>query len=70
MCLELQFGILQGIELVVPALLLQQFLVAAVFQDLAGGQQDDVVLLLDGGQPGGNDQHGADVLHLCQRILD
>ena len=43
MCLELQFGILQGIELVVPAVLVQQLLMVALLDDLTLAQQDDII---------------------------
>ena len=56
--------------MVISALLLQQLLVGTLLDDLAVGQQNDVVRMLDGTQPVGNDQHGADVLHLLQRILN
>ena len=42
----------------------------ALLQNLAVGQEDDVVRVLDGAQPVGNDQHGANVLHLLQGVLD
>mgnify|MGYP006955455789 CR=1 FL=1 len=61
---------LQGIQLVVPAVLLQQLLVTALLQNPALGQEDDVVGVLDGTEAMGHDQHGADVLHLFQRVLD
>ena len=54
----------------VGALLVQEFLMGALLQDPALGQQDDVVRVLDGGKPVGNDQHGADGAHLFQGILD
>ena len=68
--LQLLLVVLEGIQVVVPAVEGQQLLVVALFDDLTVGQQDDVVGMLDGGQTVGNDQHGADVLHLFQRILD
>ena len=42
----------------------------ALLHDDAPVQQDDVVTVLDGTQAVGHDEHGADVLHLFQRILD
>ena len=68
--LELLLLELQGIELVVPALLVQELLMGALLHDLAVGQDDDVVGVLDGAQAVSHDQHGADVLHLFQGVLD
>ena len=56
--------------MVVFSLLAQQFLMIALLHDLALGQQDDVVRVLDGGKPVGHNQHGTDVLHFFQRILN
>ena len=42
----------------------------ALLDDLAVCQQDNIIGMLDGGQAVGNDQHGADVLHLFQRVLN
>ncbi len=41
-----------------------------LFHDLAQRQQDDVVSVLNGGETVSNDQHGANVLHLFQRVLN
>ena len=67
---QLLLFVLQGIQLVVSSPLLQQLLVVALLHDLAVGQENDVVRVLDGAETVCNDQHGADVLHLLQRILD
>lgn len=61
---------LEGIELIIAPLLVQQLLVSALLQDFSVGQKDDVVRMLDGTQPVGHDQHGADVLHFFQRVLN
>ena len=46
--LDLLFFVLQGIQLVIAALPVEQILVVALFQNLSVGQQDDVVRVLDG----------------------
>ena len=43
---------------------------AALLHDLSVGQDNDVVGILNGAQAVGDDQHGADVLHLLQGVLD
>ena len=68
--LELLLLELEGIEVVVTALLRQQLLVVTLLDDLSVGQQDDIIGMLDGGKAMGHDQHGADVLHLFQGVLD
>lgn len=62
--------VLQGVQLVVPAVLGQQFLMGALLQNFAVGQHDDVVGVLDRGQAVGDHEHGADAAHLFQRILN
>ena len=54
--LQLLFFVLQGIQLIVAALLVQQLLMAALLQNLSVGQEDDVVRVLDGTQAVGNDE--------------
>ena len=56
--------------MVVFSLLTQKLLMIALLHDLTLGQQNDVVRVLDGGKAVGNDQHGAEVFHLFQRILN
>ena len=68
--LQLLLAILQGIQLVVAALEMEQLLMGALLNDLAVGQQNDVVRMLDGGQAVCHNQHGADVFHLLQRVLN
>ena len=57
--LQLLLVVLQSIQLMVAAVLLEQLLVGTLLQDLALGQQDNIVRMLDGGKAVGNDQHGA-----------
>ena len=52
------------------AFFVEQLLMVALFHDFTMGQQDDVVCMLNGGQTVSNDEHGANVLHLLQRVLD
>ena len=54
----------------VTALLVEQFLVGTLLNDLALRKQDDIVGVLNGGQPVGDHQHSADVLHLFQGVLN
>ena len=67
---DLVFAVLQGVKLVVSALQVQQFLVVTLFHDLALGQQDNIVRMLNRGKAVGNDEHGTDIFHLFQGILD
>ena len=55
----------------VPAVAGEELLVGALLHDGALIQQDDVVAVLNGGEPMGHDQHGADVLHPleCHKLL-
>ena len=62
--------VLQCIEIVIPTLLGKQLLMGSLLHDLAVGQQNNIIRMLNGTQTVGNDQHGADVLHLLQRVLD
>ena len=61
---------LQCVELEVPPLFRQQLLVGALFHDLPVGEHDDPVGVLDGGQPVGHDEHGADGAHFLQGVLN
>ncbi len=67
---QLLFAELEGVELVVPALVVEELLVGALLQDLPVAEHNDVVRVLDGGEPVGHNEHGADVLHLLQGILN
>ena len=48
----------------------QKLLVISLFQDLSFGEHDDVVRVLDRGETMGHDEHGSDVSHFLQGILD
>ena len=61
--IHLFFMVLQGIQLIIPAMLRQKLLMGALFQNFAVRQHDDVVRVLDGGQAVRHDQHGADGAH-------
>ena len=68
--MELFFVKLQGIQIVVPAVLGKQLLMGSLLHDHTLGQQNDVVRVLDGGKTVGNHQHGADISQLHQRVQD
>ena len=62
--------VLQGIELMVAALLLQKLLVIALLQNFALTEHDNIICVLDGGKSVGYNQHSADIARLFQRILN
>ena len=66
----LLFVILERVELVVAAALMQQLLVCSLLLYDAVREQNDIVSVLDRRQSMGDDQHCADVLHLFQRVLN
>ncbi len=70
LALELTLCVLQGVQLMVTALLMEQLLMRSLLNDLALRKQDDVVGVLDGGKPVGDHQHSADVLHFFQGVLN
>ena len=57
-------------QLVVPPAQSHQLVVVALLFDLAVGEDDDVVGVTDGGETVGDHEHGADVHHLLQRVLN
>ena len=61
---------LQGIELVVSALFLDQLVVRALLDDLAVREQNDLIGAADGGKSVRDDEHGSDIHHALERSLD
>ena len=54
---QLLLAVLQGIQVVVAAVLGKKLLMVALLDDLSVGQKDDVVGMLDGTEAMGHDQH-------------
>ena len=62
--------ILEGIEVMIFAAEGEKFAVRALFNDLSVGENDDLVRMLNGGKSVGNHEHGADIHHFFQGILN
>ena len=56
--------------MVVFSLQCKQLLVIALLHDLTLTQQDNIICVLNGGKTVGNDEHGADIFHLLQGVLN
>ena len=64
------YRVLAGIELIVKALSVQQFLMLSGFHDLPVTQDQDQIRVHDGGEPVGNDKAGLSPHQLVHGFLD
>ena len=62
--------ILEGVELVIPALLLKQLVVIALLDDGAILHDEDDVGLADGREAVGNDEAGSALCHAVEGLLN
>ena len=67
---ELLAAALEGVELIVAALCLEQRLVRALLEDLAVGEENDLIGAADRRQTVRDHEHGSDIHHPLERILD